>query len=73
MNRSQKRLTAFLVLALIAIIYAIAGQLSYNDAIRERGTYCQMVREGAWPDYRGTYRRECRGNPSPSTGTGRGS
>lgn len=73
MRIAPEKVIAVLVAVAILAILGIAGQLSYHDELQERATYCQMVREGAWPDYRHIYARECRGKARPSTGTGRGS
>lgn len=34
--------------------------MDYEDAQAEEANYCEMVKAGHWPDYRGTYRAECR-------------
>lgn len=30
--------------------------MDYEDAQAEEVNYCEMVKAGHWPDYRGTYR-----------------
>ena len=50
------------VAALLALLglFGLAGAMDYEDQQAEQEHYCEMVREGLWPDYRGTYRAECR-------------
>ena len=55
--------TGALLLALLGL-FGLAGAMDYEDQQAEQAHYCEMVREGLWPDYRGTYRREC---PQPTT------
>lgn len=53
--------TLFGSIAAIVLVagFAIAGTMGYADAQRERDMYCDLVRAGLWPDYRGTYESEC--------------
>lgn len=50
------------VLFIAAFVCALiaAGQSDYEDEQREQARYCQNVREGTWPDYRGDYEETCR-------------
>lgn len=45
---------------LIAVFIGLIGRMDYQDEILEASRYCANVREGTWPDYRGTYEKECR-------------
>lgn len=38
----------------IAIILTmlLVGEMDFKDAVDQTTHYCQMVEEGAWPDYR---------------------
>lgn len=49
------------VAALLALlgIFGLAGAMDYEDQQAEQEHYCEMVKAGHWPDYQGTYRREC--------------
>lgn len=49
----------FISSVLIALAYLVFGAMDYADELRERDYYCEMVAAGAWPDYRGSYGREC--------------
>lgn len=51
--------TVAVLLALLAL-FGLVGAMDYEDQQAEQENYCEMVREGLWPDYRGTYRAECR-------------
>ena len=46
------------LIALLLLIVLSAG-LDWRDAIEERAAYCQMVANGAWPDYRRIFAEEC--------------
>ena len=43
------------------LLWLIASTMSYDDALRERAEieYCQHVRDGLWPDFKGTYDKVC--------------
>lgn len=47
-----------LAMALCVLIGAV-GQFDYESELAEQEHYCSMVFHHHWPDYRGTYRREC--------------
>ena len=44
--------------ALLGLLFLV-GHLDYQDAQEEDAYYCEMVKARLWPDYRGTYRKEC--------------
>ena len=50
--------TAAVLLALLGL-FGLAGAMDYEDQQAEQERYCEMVKAGHWPDYQGTYRREC--------------
>ena len=49
----------------LVLLFGLAGAMDYEDQQAEQEHYCEMVKAGFWPDYQGTYRRECR---TPTTG-----
>lgn len=51
--------TTVVLLALLGL-FGLAGAMDYEDQQAEQERYCEMVKAGYWPDYQGTYRRECR-------------
>lgn len=48
------------ITALFVVLVGIVGTMDYEDAIAEADLYCQNVHDGVWPDYEGTYAKECR-------------
>ena len=58
----QKSIAAYSTLAAIVtalLIWIIASTMDYNDAQRAEIEYCRNVRDGLWPDYKGTYDKVC--------------
>ena len=58
----QKSIAAYSTLAAIVtalLIWIIASTMDYNDAQRAEIEYCRNVRDGLWPDYKGTYEKVC--------------
>lgn len=55
---SRYRMAA--ILAALALLFGLAGHMDYEDQQAKQSHYCEMVKAGFWPDYQGTYRRECR-------------
>ena len=51
--------TTVVLLALLGL-FGLAGAMDYEDQQAEQERYCEMVKAGYWPDFQGTYRRECR-------------
>jgi hypothetical protein len=41
------------------VIWIAVSTMDYNDAQRAEIEYCQHVRDGLWPDYKGTYDKVC--------------
>ena len=60
---SRYRMAA--LLAALVLLFGLAGAMDYEDQQAEQEHYCEMVKADFWPDYQGTYRRECR---TPTTG-----
>ena len=50
------------ILAAIVIIAAIliSSSMDAEDAAKEQQVYCEMVRDGKWPDYNGNAREVCK-------------
>ena len=58
----QKSIAVYSTMAAIVtvlLLWIIASTMSYDDATREQAEYCQHVRDGLWPDYKGTYDKVC--------------
>ena len=60
----HKSVAAYSTLAAIVtalIIWIAVSTMSYDDALREQAEYCRHVRDGLWPDWKGTYKPGCEG------------
>ena len=55
-------LGAFVILVLILVGFASGRADSESDDAE----YCQMVSEKRWPDFRGSYHRDCQPNQTPA-------
>lgn len=55
---SKYRMAA--ILAALLILLGVVGHLDYQAAEEDREQYCEMVKAKLWPDFRGTYQKECR-------------
>ena len=56
----KKQITIPVGMLLVLAAFGFAGHMDYEDQQAEQAHYCEMVKAGFWPDYQGTYRRECR-------------
>lgn len=50
---------AVALLAGLLLVFGLAGNWDYEDAVRQDQEYCDMVKHGLWPDYRGDYCQTC--------------
>jgi len=53
------RLEAFALGIALFIVFGAVGRWDFEDEKVAQAQYCDMVKAGHWPDYQGTYRREC--------------
>lgn len=60
MSDDQKTVLGVSTVVVLAFLIGIIGRMDYQDEILEASRYCANVHEGTWPDYRGTYEKECR-------------
>lgn len=61
MPRNARKLVIWLGLAILGVLaLGVVGTFDMQAEQEEADLYCQMVEEGAWPDYKGTYERDCR-------------
>ena len=44
---------------LVLCLWLTASTMAYNDEFAERDFYCDMVKQGKWPDYREIAATEC--------------
>lgn len=49
-NQTARQLLAAI---LMALILGFVGSMTMDDEQKEQDQYCQMVKEGLWPEFRG--------------------
>ena len=62
MQRETEQIAVYSAMAAIVtalVIWIAASTMDYNDAQRAEIEYCQHVRDGLWPDYKGIYNKVC--------------
>ena len=66
MKKKHMRVDPFAVAAVLILLLILAG-FARGRADREKDDqeYCRMVAEKRWPDYRGSYHRDCQPNQTP--------
>lgn len=57
--RRHLRLLTVLAAAAVVLALGYAGKLSLDEARQDQATYCSMVKQKLWPDFRHTYKEEC--------------
>lgn len=55
-----------LALVILACIFGYMGHMQHEDEQKETAHYCDMVRGGHWPDFKGWYQRVCPAAVKPS-------
>lgn len=58
-RRAQFAIVCAVATIIILLLAAVGGQ-DYADAQRDAAVYCERVADGSWPDYKGTYKQECK-------------
>jgi len=43
----------------LLVLVCIVSSMDYNDQLASQELYCEMVRSGAWPDFKGLYDEIC--------------
>lgn len=59
-QRNMEGFTQAALLAVVLMLLVIASSMGYEDEQREQGVYCQMVKEGSWPDYKNIAGEVCK-------------
>ena len=62
MQRETEQIAVYSAMAAIVtalLLWIIASTMDYDDAQRAEIEYCQHVRDGLWPDYKGIYNKVC--------------
>ncbi len=55
----SRNLKGFLAALAIFAAFGVVGSMDYEDAKAEEALYCSNVKNGVWPDYKGTYAKVC--------------
>ena len=48
-----------LIAAAVFVVVGLVGRMDFDNEVREQIAYCENVKAGVWPDYKGTYKTEC--------------
>jgi len=59
MSDKIKGLFALLALLAFILLMVVVGQMDYEDEQAQAALYCDNVRTGVWPDFKGTYEKHC--------------
>ena len=62
MQRETEQIAVYSAMAAITtalVIWIAVSTMDYDDAQRAEIEYCQHVRDGLWPDYKGIYDKVC--------------
>lgn len=49
-----------LIAAFILGLMFVIGSQDYKDELQQQSEYCKNVKSGVWPDYQGTFKKECK-------------
>jgi len=55
----KQDLTSIAAVLAIVAAFGIVGGMDYKDEQAQQALYCDNVKSGVWPDYKGTYVSEC--------------
>lgn len=47
------------IFAAVILAFGIVGHFDYEDEVAAEALYCDNVKAGIWPDYEGTYKKDC--------------
>lgn len=50
----------FLGVCIVVSLFLYISGKDYEDDIQQAELYCANVKDKTWPDYKGTYRKECK-------------
>lgn len=65
---------AYAIYTLLGIAaYSQVSNMDFEDALNQERHYCQMVKTGAWPDYKEIYNEECDPGSTEKTAKAEGS
>ena len=49
-----------IALLVFGLVFVFGSQEDYNDEVRQQTSYCENVKSGIWPDFQGTFEKECK-------------
>lgn len=55
----MRTISAVAAIVVLLAVLGMVGKMDADSAQIDADHYCEMVKAGHWPDYQGTYRREC--------------
>ncbi|MBK8132429.1 MAG: hypothetical protein IPK48_06765 [Gammaproteobacteria bacterium] len=58
-NKSIAVYSTMAAIVTVLLLWIAVSTMDYDDATREQAEYCQHVRDGLWPDYKGSYNKVC--------------
>lgn len=58
-NQQKKDLGYLIAIFTVLTCFVLVGNADYDEAVSSQGNYCKMVKDGYWPDYKHTYKKEC--------------
>ena len=58
-DTSIKNKRPILAIIIVMAIWIAVSTMDYDDAQRAEIEYCQHVRDGLWPDFKGIYDKVC--------------
>lgn len=50
----------YLLLFIIAGLFMLVNTMAFEDEVEDHKFYCEMVEQGAHPDYKGIYNEVCK-------------
>lgn len=59
MSQRGRIITGALVALIVLSVFGLAGESDLHDEQRQLAEYCDMVSDGAWPDYQGNAAQVC--------------
>ena len=68
MKKKRMRVDPFAMAAVLILLLILAGFASgRDDSEKDDQEYCRMVGEKRWPDFRGSYHRDCQPSQTPAS------
>lgn len=55
----KNKLLTGIGIIIAVVLFGIVGRMDYEDELKSQAHYCEMVSEGAWPDFKGIFEESC--------------